>query len=258
MSEKSIIENTQKPNTFNSLVRDFKILGIKPGMSIIVHSSLSSLGWTVGGGVTIIKALQEVVTSLGTIVMPSHTTNNTDPSTWNNPSIPKDWVSEVRSSMIGYEKDITPPYFMGQSVNLFRSLPAVQRSNHPVYSFLSWGKNAEFITSHHSLDNGLGPESPLGRLYDIDAYVLLLGIGYEKNTSMHLAEHLSAKKEPSEIKTVVLEMQESVWKTIKEIGKQYESINRISKNKIGNATAKLIRHQRSIVDFTLKYLDHPI
>lgn len=265
MSERNIIENTKKPNTFNSLVEDFQGLGIKPKMNLIVHSSLSSLGWTVGGGVTVIKALQEIITPSGTIVMPSHTTNNTDPTTWRNPSIPKDWVSDVKKSMIGFEKDITPPYFMGEVVNLFKSFPDVQRSNHPLYSFLSWGKNTNFILSDHSLDNGLGLDSPLGKLYTINSHILLLGTGYKRNTSMHLAEHLVEQKKNSEIKTLVLKNEKSVWITTKdieyheelfeEIGDKFESSNKISKRKIGNANVRLI-NLKSIVNFTTEYLNN--
>ena len=56
-------------------------------------------------------------------------------------------------------------------------------------SFAAWGKHAEFVTDGHSLDNGLGETSPLARVYDLDGYVLLLGVDYDSNTSFHLAEY---------------------------------------------------------------------
>jgi aminoglycoside N3'-acetyltransferase len=32
------------------------------------------------------------------------------------------------------------------------------------------------------------PESPIGRVYDLDGQVLLLGVGHDANTTLHLAE----------------------------------------------------------------------
>ena len=45
---------------FNSLVNDFKVLGIKPGMSLLTHSSLRRVGPVEGGADTVIDALLEV------------------------------------------------------------------------------------------------------------------------------------------------------------------------------------------------------
>ncbi len=58
-SEGEVIKETSSPNTITTLKRDFKTLGITAGSVIIMHSSLSKIGWTVGGSVSIIKAIME-------------------------------------------------------------------------------------------------------------------------------------------------------------------------------------------------------
>ncbi|MYI62450.1 MAG: aminoglycoside N(3)-acetyltransferase, partial [Gemmatimonadetes bacterium] len=59
MSEKEIVEKTEVPATVESLQADLHALGVKPGMVVLVHSSLSSMGWVCGGAVAVIAALQK-------------------------------------------------------------------------------------------------------------------------------------------------------------------------------------------------------
>jgi aminoglycoside N3'-acetyltransferase len=55
------------------LIFDLSRLGIKPGMSIFVHSSLSKLGNLQGGADTVVESLIEIVGREGTIIMPGFT-----------------------------------------------------------------------------------------------------------------------------------------------------------------------------------------
>lgn len=116
-------------------------------MTIIVHSSLSSMGWVCGGGVAVVQALMDVVSEEGTIVMPTHTVDNSDPSEWENPPAPEDWWSIIRENMPAYHPDFTPTRAMGKIVEVFRTYPDVKRSHHPTYSFAAWGKHADYILS---------------------------------------------------------------------------------------------------------------
>ncbi|MFB2881802.1 AAC(3) family N-acetyltransferase [Floridanema aerugineum] len=72
MSESEAIAKTPSPRTRETLKNDFHQLGLQPEMTIIVHSSLSSLGWVCGGSVTVIQALMDIITPNGTLVMPTH------------------------------------------------------------------------------------------------------------------------------------------------------------------------------------------
>jgi len=146
ISENDVVGSTRNPNTITTLKRDFTALGIKPRSIILMHSSLSKIGWTIGGPVAVIKALMEILTPEGTLVMPTFSADNTDPSSWKDPPVPESWWDIIRNEMPAYDPTITPTRKMGIIVDTFRMWPNVIRSNHPVSSFAAWGKYAEFIT----------------------------------------------------------------------------------------------------------------
>jgi len=189
MSEGNIIARTPIPGTVASLTADLRRLGVEPGMALLVHSSLSALGWVCGGPVAVVQALMDALTPGGTLVMPTHTANLSDPAGWRNPPVPPAWVPMIRATMPPFDPRVTPSYFMGHIVEVFRGWPGVARSAHPLNSFAAWGRHAERIVGGHTLDDSLGEGSPLARLYDLDGGVLLLGVGYDSNTSFHLAEY---------------------------------------------------------------------
>jgi aminoglycoside 3-N-acetyltransferase len=186
--ERQIIQSTPEPRTIASLTDDLRSLGVEPGMTLLVHSSLSSLGWVCGGPVAVIHALQGSLTEEGTLVMPTFT-GWTDPALWENPPVPPDWIPVIRNAMPAYDPETTPTRSMGQIAECFRTWPGVRRSSHPSDSFAAWGRNAGAILADQALEEGLGESSPLARLYQLDAWVLLLGVDHMSNTSFHLAEH---------------------------------------------------------------------
>lgn len=251
-----------KPNqvqTISSLIRDFKELGITEGMTLIVHPSLNSVGWVSGGALALIQALQEVLTDEGTLIMPSHSTDLSDPKDWRDPKVSRSLWSDIKKEMPGFNSKITPTYRLGIVPELFRTLPDVERSDHPAYSFSAWGKQKEYILNNHSLDNGLGEESPLARIYDLDGYILLLGTNYDSNTSMHLSEHrVGVFPRTTESSPMIIDNNKK-WVTYNEIeydeanfmkiGESFERNQSIKSGLIGEAPSKLIS-QNSLVDFT--------
>ena len=184
-----IVTESPYPLTVERLCAAFRELGVEPGSVLLVHSSLSSLGWVCGGEQAVIEALQESVRSYGTLVMPTQTTHLSDPETWTKPAVPVAWWEEIRRSMPPFRVENTPSTGMGRIAETFRTSPDAVRSGHPHFSFAAMGDQALQISAEHPLDFGLGDESPLGRLYDADAHVLLLGAGFGSNTAFHLAEH---------------------------------------------------------------------
>ena len=264
-TERSVVNFTPKPNTITSLKRDFMALGVKPGAIIIMHSSLSKIGWTVGGSLSVIRALTHTLTPEGTLMMPTFSGDNSEPSNWENPPVPKDWWETIRKEMPAFEPKITPTREMGRIVENFRNWPGVLRSNHPVSSFAAWGKHAKFIIENHDLTGDLGEGSPISRLYELDGQILLVGVNHENNSSIHLAEYRSDFPGKKYIRTgsALLVNNQRKWvewdeldidsDDFAQLGEDFESKINYKPDKIGLADSRLIPI-RAIVDFGVEWL----
>jgi aminoglycoside 3-N-acetyltransferase-4 len=79
---------------------------------------------------------------------------------------------------------------LGVVADTFWRLPGVLRSNHPI-AFAAGGPRATQVTAGPLPIPPHGPESPVGRVYELDGQVLLLGVGHDANTTLHLAEVLA-------------------------------------------------------------------
>lgn len=79
------------PATVQSLTEDLFALGVRPGMVLLAHSSLSALGWVCGGPVAVILALEAALGPAGTLVMPAHSGDYSEPSVWQHPPVPEGW-----------------------------------------------------------------------------------------------------------------------------------------------------------------------
>lgn len=189
MAEADAIERADTPATEESLARDLAALGVAPGTVLLVHASLSALGWVCGGPVAVLGALRRVLGPSGTLVMPTMSGDYSEPSLWRSPPVPEAWWPVIRAHLPAFDPDLTPTRMMGVIVDTFRQLPGVQRSDHPHTSFAALGPHADRIVAGHALECAMGEQSPLARLYDLDAHVLLLGVGHERNSSLHLAEY---------------------------------------------------------------------
>ncbi|CAN5767456.1 AAC(3) family N-acetyltransferase [soil metagenome] len=179
----------ERPATVASLVKDLQELGLVEASTVMVHSSLSRLGYVCGGAPAVVAALFESVGPQGTVVMPTHSGDFSDPAAWSRPPVPEAWWDTIRSEMPAYHPLLTPTRQMGAIVECFRHVPGARRSAHPAVSVTAVGPTSDRVVADHGLTYGHGETSPLARLYDLDAQVLLLGVSHANNTALHLAEY---------------------------------------------------------------------
>lgn len=259
----------KEPITVDRIKADLQTLGLRPGMTIIVHSSMKSLGgWILGGPVAVIMALEQLLGVEGTLVMPTHTGELSDPSTWVNPPVDPKWWDVIRNAMPGYDPDLSPTYYMGAISECFRKQKGTLRSSHPQVSFAARGRLAERICGEHSLENCLGEASPLAKIYEAGGYVLLLGVGYSVNTSLHLAEYRANYPGKKQIvhRAPIMRGQTSEWVEFADIefdegdfadiGQQFERDcpHIVRRGNIVEAPSVLVP-QKDLVDFATVWME---
>lgn len=152
--------------SFDILCRDLQALGVCPGDVLIVHSSLSSMGFVEGGAETVIAALRHVLGEEGTLLFPALS-----------------FRTSCVDSTFSYHET---PACIGKIAETFRTMPGVVRSFHPTHSVCAVGKYAEELTCDHELDDTpLGEHSPYRKLPAYGGKILMLGCSARSNTFMH-------------------------------------------------------------------------
>lgn len=143
-------------------------LGVRPGMVLMVHASLSALGQVEGGAATVIEALTEALGPTGTLAMPAFGEPNE--------------VFDVEAS----------PASTGAVAEAFRRWPGVRRSLHPTHSVCALGPLAdELVAGHIEETSPFSRTSPWGKIASHpQGYVLLLGVDQNSNMVLHVAEDI--------------------------------------------------------------------
>ena len=252
---------------FKSDIADaLKRAGLQRGDAVMVHTSLGKIGYVCGGAQTVIEALTETVGEDGTIMMPTQSWKNLDPETgvhWD--ADESDWDG-IRENWPAYDKALTPTNTMGAVAEMFRSWPGAVRSDHPARSVAAWGKHAEYLTKDHDLSDIFGDASPVGKLYALDGKVLLIGVDYDKNTSLHLADVRAEYpgKHTCVEHSAVMENGKRVWKAYKtlfvdggdfrDIGAAFEAAHPVNTAVLGGTVIRLMR-QRELVDFAVEWIE---
>ncbi len=268
MSERDAVAATAAgPVTVETLAGDFRALGVEPGMVLLLHSSLRSLGWVCGRAQAVIEALEEVLGPAGTLVVPTHSAHLSDPAHWENPPVPEAWWDTIRRTMPPYDLAMTPSRKMGAIADCLRSQSGAIRSAHPTVSFAARGPHAEAIVGSHPLDFGLGEGSPLARIYDLVGWVLLLGVGHDRNTSLHLAEHRAewpGKRELLEGAPMLVDGQRRwvPWRTFDldsddftRVGEDFETATGLARRGNVAAADSRLLPQRALVDHAVAWFE---
>jgi len=150
------------------ITQQLRGLGVQPGGVLLVHCAFSKVKPVEGGPAGLIAALQAALGPQGTLVMPAMTDDDEHP----------------------FDPRRTPCLGMGAVADTFWRMPGVLRSDSP-HSFAACGPAAVRITAPHPPDLPHGPDSPVGRVYELDGQVLLLGVDHTANTTIHLCEYLA-------------------------------------------------------------------
>jgi aminoglycoside 3-N-acetyltransferase-4 len=148
------------------IVDQLRALGVESGDVLLVHTSFRVVRPVEGGPLGLIAALREALGPAGTLVMPSWSGND----------------DEL------FDPTVTPASpDLGIVADMFWRQSGVLRSNH-VHAFAAAGPHAARIIADPLPLPPHIPASPVGRVHDLDGKVLLLGVGHDANSTIHLAE----------------------------------------------------------------------
>ena len=259
-------KESMKPITKAEIAKELKNIGLGRGATVIVHTSLGKIGYVCGGAQAVIEALIETVGPEGTLMMPTQSWKNLDPEDGVHDAVGREDWEIIRENWPAYDKRITPTNTMGAVAEMFRSWPGTIRSDHPARSVAAWGRHAEDLVREHDLSNIFGDGSPIGKLYELDGQVLLIGVGYDKNTSLHLAD--ARANYPGKHNVVehsaILEDGKRIWQAYEtlyvdgedftEIGEAFEKTFPVTHGRIGGAELRLM-NQREVVDFAVAWIE---
>jgi aminoglycoside 3-N-acetyltransferase len=160
------------------IIAGLRSLGLCPGDIVMVHSSLSSMGFLVGGADTVIDALLDVIGPAGTLAMPTLCQKDKERrfETWNIATSPSD---------------------VGRITETFRLRPDVVRSDHATHSVAAFGAKAVELTAGHKTSGGrpspwgpaaFGHGSPWEKFYEWNVRYVFLGVSMRVNTMRHFVQ----------------------------------------------------------------------
>ena len=151
------------------LKKQLQSMGLTSADKVMIHSSMKAIGDVKGGADTVLDAFMEYFTD-GLLMLPTHT--------WKQ-------MSEEYSV---FDPE-TEPACVGILPNLFRKREGVYRSLHPTHSIAAYGKEAkEYVKGEENLTTPCAPNGCFGRLREIGAYILLIGVTHAINTYIHSIE----------------------------------------------------------------------
>jgi aminoglycoside 3-N-acetyltransferase len=249
-----VISPSQVGHTRESLAADLRALGVRPGQVLLVHSSLRSLGTVTGGAGAVLGALRDAVGPAGTLVVPTGTSGNSDTSRLylaRTAGMTAGQVAGYKAAMPPFDPATSRSEGMGVIAECLRTTPGAVRSAHPQSSFAALGPLAHEVTAGHAVDCHLGERSPLGRLYRMGAWVLLLGAGYEACTAFHLAEYRYTASPPAQTYRCVIAVDgRAAWheytdvaldeRHLDQLGADFDPIGPVMRGRVGLAACRLM------------------
>jgi aminoglycoside 3-N-acetyltransferase len=250
-----------------ALAAHLEALGLAGGDIVLVHASLRQVAPRPATALTVIQAVLDVLGPGGTLVVPTQTAWNSTTSRIHREAVAALSTREeleYRMTLPRFDPRTTPSSGMGALAEGVRTLPGAYRSTHPQTSFAAVGRRAEELTAVHDLECHLGPRSPMGALYEADALVLLLGIGYSVCTMFHLAEYRYAPRPKRRYECRIADVPGDGWIEFEDIelddgefgrlGKEFEhATGQVRVGPVGHADSRLFG-ARDAVDFAVQWM----
>jgi len=157
------------------LIENLKNCGITKGDSLLVHSSLSKMGYLENGPDTLIDALIEVIGDNGNLLMPSSP----------NALLQLDYIR--KNELFDVQNS---PSKLGAITENFRKRSGVIRSLNVTEPVCAFGPDAHYLTEGHF--NEITPytkNSPFYRLIEKNGKILYIGVTLANaGTSLHVLE----------------------------------------------------------------------
>ncbi len=248
--------------TFESASTTFLNCGLKSGDIVEFHGSLKAIGLVSGGPNTILDALLKVLTHEGTLLMAAQYSDNTDPAHWENPPVAIETFKVIRATHPPYKGRESYLGGMGAFAQTLQLKDDTLFSQHPNMAIMASGKQARWLSSDAPLTPAFGLNSPFEKAIQLKAKVLLIGVGYDVLTGMHVAEAMSGYRpyridsatieengKPKRIKILDYEYDSDIFT---QIGLAYEKEHSIQSVQMGSAVCKVI-DLSSLHAFTLNY-----
>ncbi|WP_345451956.1 AAC(3) family N-acetyltransferase [Deinococcus aluminii] len=211
-------------------------LGLDGSQHVMVHASLKAFGYLEGGARTVVDTLGA---RTATLVAPAFT-----------------YRTELRHPTspvhTRFHRDLRVSREIGRVPQELVERAEALRSFHPILSFIALGAEAGRVTAVQTLAS---PYQPVGALYDLDGYALLMGVDFGSNTTIHYGEHVAGM--PLLTRYVALDGQvlpTAFPNCSADFGRLEPHVQGRS-TRVGNAALRLYR-VRDLVDATVHLLTH--
>lgn len=181
--------------TREDIAAGLRRLGLDKSSAVIAHSSLKSFGRVDGGPQAVVGALREVC---GTVLVPTFTWDSLYyPDGWErNPNCPAvlspEEVEAANQRAIPYDPAQPTSRSIGIIPDTLLRQPDARVSGHPIHRYAAIGPHAEKLVASQTPDR---PLAPIAELRELGGSVLLLGVGHDRNTSIHLAEREAGRRQ---------------------------------------------------------------
>ncbi len=249
--------------TQEQLVEDLREIGLGAGANVLAHVSLRAVGEIEGGAETLVSAFRQILGEEGTLLVPAFHFDHVDPAGWPNPPATPEDLERMRTLVPVPDSDAPASVarWTGVFAETVRTQPDAQQSAHPVLAFAAVGKNAAYLTHNAPFHFPLGSSGPLARLHQLDGYVLLIGVGHNRSSSIHLAEVWAQM--PYTRRAFAIKTGPDEWATMQGSPECSEGFGKIEpllrqcrvphRGYIGNAPSELMR-QRAVVSMAVALL----